>query len=49
MRGVLAPLAAFQLATRMSIAGIGIICTVLIVSASLLLVPELLRYRTPAQ
>lgn len=48
VRGVLAPLVAFQLATRMSISGIGLICTVLIVSASLLLIPELLRYRTPA-
>jgi MFS family permease len=45
VRGVLAPLLAFQLVTRLSIANIGVICTVLIVSASLLLVPELFRYR----
>lgn len=45
VRGVLAPLLAFQLVTRLSIADIGIICTVLIVGASLLLAPELFRYR----
>ena len=45
VRGVLAPLLAFQLVTRMTIAEIGVICTVLIVMASLILVPELFRYR----
>jgi MFS family permease len=49
VRGVLAPLLAFQLVTRLSIANIGVICTVLIVSASLLLLPELFRYRAVQQ
>lgn len=49
VRGVLAPLLAFQLATRMSLAGIGVICTVMIVAASLLLVPEIFRYRAAAR
>ena len=47
VRGVLAPLLAFQLITVVSMATMGIICATLIVIASLLLVPEILRYRTP--
>jgi MFS family permease len=45
VRGVLAPILAFQLITTVSIATMGVICTTLIVAASLLLVPELLRYK----
>jgi hypothetical protein len=45
VRGVLAPLLAFQLVTRISIASMGMVCTSLIVAASLILVPELLRRR----
>jgi MFS family permease len=46
VRGVLAPLLAFQLIAILSIETMGVICTGIIVVASLLLVPELLRYRT---
>lgn len=45
VRGVLAPLLAFQLIAVVSMATMGIICTTLIVIASLMLVPEILRYR----
>jgi MFS family permease len=45
VRGVLAPLLAFQLVTRISIASMGMVCTFLIVAASLILIPELLRRR----
>jgi MFS family permease len=45
VRGVLAPLLAFQLVGIVSIATMGIICSLMIVAASLLLVPELLRYK----
>ena len=45
VRGVLAPLLAFQLIAVVSIATMGIICTVLIVVASLILLPELMRYK----
>ncbi len=47
VRGVLAPLLAFQLIAVVSMATMGIICSTLIVIASLMLVPEILRYRTP--
>ena len=36
---------AFQLVATVSIATMGIICTALIVAASLLLLPELMRYK----
>ena len=45
VRGVLAPLLAFQLIAVVSMATMGIICSILIVIASLMLVPEILRYR----
>lgn len=45
VRGVLAPLLAFQLIAVVSIATMGIICTALIVIASLILLPELMRYK----
>jgi hypothetical protein len=45
VRGVLAPLLAFQLIAVVSVATMGIICTALIVIASLMLLPELMRYK----
>jgi MFS family permease len=45
VRGVMAPLLAFQLIAVVSVATMGLICTSLIVIASLLLLPELLRYK----
>jgi MFS family permease len=45
VRGVLAPLLAFQLVATVSIATMGMICTGLIIAASLMLLPELLRYK----
>jgi hypothetical protein len=45
VRGVLAPLLAFQLVTIVSIATMGVICTVLIVAATLILLPEIFRYK----
>jgi MFS family permease len=45
VRGVLAPMLAFQLIAAVSMATMGLICTALIIIASLMLVPELLRYR----
>jgi hypothetical protein len=45
VRGVLAPLLAFQLVGIVSIATMGIICSLMILAASLMLVPELLRYK----
>ena len=43
IRGVLAPLIAFQLITRFPVSHIGLLCAVLIALASLILVPEM-RY-----
>jgi hypothetical protein len=45
VRGVMAPLLAFQLIAVVSVATMGLICTSLIVIASMLLLPELLRYK----
>jgi hypothetical protein len=45
VRGVLAPLLAFQLVTIVSIATMGMICTLLIVAATLILLPEIFRYK----
>ena len=41
IRGVLAPLFAFQLVTQVPVATMGLICAVLIGLASLILVPEI--------
>jgi MFS family permease len=46
IRGVLAPLLAFQLITRLPVGQIGLLCTVMIGLASLILVPEM-RSRRP--
>ena len=48
VRGVLAPLFAFQLATQVPVATMGLICAVLIGLASLILIPEI-RARDAAQ
>jgi MFS family permease len=45
VRGVLAPLLAFQLIAVVSMSTMGIICSIMIVIASLMLVPEILRYK----
>ena len=43
VRGVIAPIIAFQLISRLPIGEIGIICVVLIGLASLILLPEMKR------
>ncbi|MGQ9903345.1 MAG: MFS transporter [Anaerolineae bacterium] len=47
LRGVAAPLLAFQLVSRLPIETLGVICFIIIATATLLLVPEI-RYGRPA-